>query len=285
MRILTYNTILILVFFQMSCGLNDNEAPIPGYLNFTSIGVAPYGGSNVETNSITDLYVFLDGQIQGVFPLPAKVPIPNPEKSQELTILAGIKNNGVAANPVFYPFYKSFVKTIQMEPLEVIDMPILFEYADKAKIKYYENFESINSIFTLNVGGTNGTIQKDNTDATVGVSCGKVTLGSGMTTLQLATSTGVRKTDVAGGASYVEFDYKGDGVISVGILKRSGANQLEQYKVFVPCKNEWNKIYIDFADLISPKDFDDYRILLGFSRKDNNNIANIQIDNLKHWSF
>lgn len=278
-------TFLIIALFLMSCGLGDTAAPIPGYLNITSVEVQPYGVNTSETNNITDLYVFLDGQILGVFPLPAKVPIQNPEKIQDLTILAGIKNSGVSANPVFYPFYKSFVKTIQMAPLQVMDLPVDFRYSDNAKLTFYENFENVNSIFSQNIGNTNGAIQRDVTDSTVGLSCGKVSLGSGLTTLQLATGTGIRKGDVTGGSSYVEFDYKGDGLISVGVLKRIGNNQIENYKIVVPCRNEWNKIYIEVTDLVSPKDYDDYKLLLGFSRRENNNIANIQIDNLKHWNF
>ncbi|MCB0660854.1 MAG: hypothetical protein KDC04_07960 [Saprospiraceae bacterium] len=268
-----------------SCGITDNEAPIPGYIKVTSVGVEPFGNANEETHNITDLYVFLDGQIQGVFPLPAQIPIFEPTKNQELTILAGIKNNGVGANPVFYPFYKSIVRDIVLDPLETLELPLSFKYVDNAKLGYYDNFESINSIFTHVVGSVQGSIKRDNTTSTVGQYCGKITLDSGSPSLQLTPTNHIRESEIIGGSSYVEFDYKGDGVINVGVLKRNGTNEAVNYKVLVPCKSEWNKIYVEFTAELAAKDFDDYAIVLGFTRKESNNSATIYLDNFKHWHF
>ena len=86
------------------------------------------------------------------------------------------------------------------------------------------------------------------------------------------------------GNSYVEFDYKGNQTLNVGIVSQQGANLNVNYKLIVPGRSEWNKIYVDFTEELSSAEIGDYRIVLRLTRS-NGNTAEFFIDNFKHVHF
>ena len=65
--------VLVVINF-VSCSLTDNEKPVPYFLDLKNPVVKAPGSSNNDTHKITEVWVFSNGQIQGVFPLPAIVP-------------------------------------------------------------------------------------------------------------------------------------------------------------------------------------------------------------------
>ncbi|MFN8339757.1 MAG: hypothetical protein U0T36_12140 [Saprospiraceae bacterium] len=87
------------------------------------------------------------------------------------------------------------------------------------------------------------------------------------------------------GESYIEFDYKGDGEIAVGLAKfRNGTINIE-YFLFVPGKANWNKIYVEVTDKLSSQDYEKYLVLLAFSKTGNSQESKINVDNYKHVHF
>lgn len=267
-----------------SCGIGDNEDPIPAFVKIADAKVVLPDGVN-DTEKITDIWAFADGQILGVFPLPASIPITLTGSDIELTLLAGIRNNGINDTPVFYPFYKSDVRVISPEPEEVISFNPTFQYVATAKIPVNESFEQTNSLdFDLdNNLTTNMSIVSD--DSALGNNSGLIELTNNLTFIEIASQTEIIAGENSRGASYVELDYKGEGEISIGLAKRQGAVLLVEYLVFVPGKQDWNKIYIDLTDKLSPRDYDGYRIAIGFRRTGISATSKIWIDNVKHVHF
>lgn len=281
--------LLILYLFLLtslwSCRLTDNEAPLPFYLILEDpIVVSPSSGGT-DTHKITDVWVFADGQILGVFPLPAKVPVVVTEKETEITILAGIRNNGMLDTPVFYPFYKSIVTKVSPVPNGTWTIPLLFQYVSNAKIPVNESFES-GSSFSIDLDNNPATdIISTSDDAIVGKKSGLVALSNTLKFMEVASVSRVLSGQNARGKSYIELDYKGEGEIAVGIAKTRGTVFKVNYVLFIPCKVDWNKIYIDLTNELSTPDYDEYRVVLGFSRTGFSETSRIYVDNIKHIHF
>jgi hypothetical protein len=268
-----------------SCRLSDNAAPVPYYLILEDpVVVAPLGGGQ-DSHKITDAWVFADGQILGVFPLPARIPIVAQEGSVEITILAGIRNNGMFDAPVFYPFYKSIVKSVSPKPNGSENIPLLFQYVSNAKIPVNESFESGTS-FTIDLDNNiNTEIISTGEDARTGKRSGLISLSNNQKFVEVGSSLRVLNSQNSKGKSYIELDYRGEGEIAVGIIKTRNTAFRVDYVLFVPGKPEWNKIYIDVTDVLSPGDYDEYRLALGFSRTGFSETSRIYVDNIKHVHF
>lgn len=268
-----------------SCHLLDNEQPIPAFLELNNPVVKLPDFSGNDSHKITDVWVFEDGQILGVFPLPAKVPITVTGKESEITILAGIRNNGMNDTPVFYPFYKSIVKKVQATANELITIPLEFEYISNAKIPINESFETGNS-FWLDLDNNPDTkIKVSNDTFSLGSKSGLVLLSSSLKFMEVGCNTAIKKGENARGQSYLELDYTGVGEIAIGIAKTRGITFIVEYVLFVPCRDNWNKIYVDLTDKLSQNDYDEYRIVLGFTKTGLGQYSNIYIDNIKHVHF
>ena len=276
---------VFLVFAAFSCNLTDNEAPIPAFIILENPGVVNPANNSADSHKITDVWVFSDGQILGVFPLPAKVPVIVGGLEQEITIFAGIRKNGMLDTPDFYPFYKPIIKRISPQANQIIAIPLDFSYNSTAKIPVNEGFESGN-VFSVDFDNNPATeliITGD--DASTGQRSARVALTSSISVVEVGSNIRVLGEQNARGQSYIELDYKGQGEISVGIAKiRSGIISVE-YLLFVPARFTWNKIYVDVTNSLSSRDYDEYRLVFRFIKTSQNASDFVYLDNVKHIHF
>lgn len=276
---------LLFILTLSACRLSDNNAPLPFYLELSDpTVVAPIGGG-FDTHKITDAWVFADGQILGVFPLPARVPVLVGDQDVEITILAGIRNNGMNDTPVFYPFYKSIVTKVSPVANGTTTIPLNFQYVSNVKIPVNESFEN-GSSFSIDIDGNpDSNILVSGETASLGKKSGLVLLTNSLKFMEAASVVRVLNGQNARGKSYIELDYKGEGEIAVGIAKlRAGVFKVD-YVLFVPGKPDWNKIYVDVTNVLSPTDYDEYRLVLGFSRTGVSETSRLYVDNVKHLHF
>ncbi|MBK9734614.1 MAG: hypothetical protein IPO92_06465 [Saprospiraceae bacterium] len=278
---------LLSIVFIGSCSLTDNEMPVPAFISITEVKVKAPKGPEFDTHKITDIWVFVDGQIIGIFPMPAdRIPLELVGNNDvELMFLAGIRNNGMNDTPVFYPFYQTIKKVISPKANQIIEMALEFEYVSTALIPLNESFEIGNQLSYDMDNNVMTYLTINNENASLGKNSGLASLTGNQTFFEVGTESAVRETQNARGSSYIEFDYKGEGEISVGIAKTRNGFTQKEYLLFVPGKSEWNKIYVDATDKLSPRDYDEYRIILGFRKTGSSAVSKIYIDNVKHVHF
>lgn len=285
-RLLVCFVALFGFLFFSACDINDNESPIPAFIVLESPKVTEPLTGNTDTNKILDAWVFADGQILGVFPLPARVPITTLDKEVEILILAGIRNNGMNDIPVFYPFYQSITQKVNLQANQIISIPMNFGYNSKSKIPINESFEDDVALFSVDLdNNTETNVNSFVEDASVGQKCMVASFNSNISYIEVASTVAIDKFNNLQGQSYIEFDYKGSGEIAVGILKSNSNKFTVEYVLFVPAKAEWNKIYVDVTNVLSPRDYEEYRLAFGFRRTGGNVDGKIFIDNLKHCHF
>ena len=269
----------------LSCGITDRDQPVPYYLDLKDVVVLEPNSGIPATHKITDVWVFTDNQIQGVYPLPAKVPIQWEDKETEIVIIPGIRNNGMNDTPVLYPFLESIELTMRPEKLESYTIPLTFRYRDDCKFPVNEGFEDGN-IFSFYYDPDTATkFGVTGEESRTGAKSATITLSKSGVFTEVGTATQVIRGQNLRGRSYVEFDYKGEGEIAVGIAKTVGTSIKGEYVLYVPARSEWNRIYVDLTNKTSPDDYDTYRLILGFTKTGFSAESKIYIDNFKHIHF
>ena len=130
--------LMIILSFFYSCDLVNIEENIPSIINIESIEL-----QGNHTSNITDAWVYIDNEFQGVYPLPANFPILK-KGNQKITIEAGIKKNGISSSRVNYNYFTSYkLDTVLIENKSIKLYPKV-NYS-LTNFPYNENFEGIGS--------------------------------------------------------------------------------------------------------------------------------------------
>jgi len=235
-------TYLLIILILASCQKED-VGSIPTYIKINSIELE----DNITYN-ITDAWVYINGQLQGVYELPAKFPVLN-EGNTDIKIYAGIKNNGISSDRVIYPFYSA--DTIN----ELLTINSTTETYPTVNVK--ENigdgqFDDFESNYSFNYdAGFKGVIFED---------------GNNYGSLSLSDSDSILITEInykdfplsfdnvpqQGSPTYMELDYKTNTSFLVGMYINSpNSPTLEKGLLWINPKEDWNKIYIDLTQTVS----------------------------------
>jgi hypothetical protein len=104
--------ILLTACLANSCSLFDRDEELPAFLTISEfdLEVGPFQGSS--SSNITEVMVSIDGNTLGLFELPATIPV-LANGTKEVLFSAIIKQNGVSADRVSYPLYRSFTTEVK----------------------------------------------------------------------------------------------------------------------------------------------------------------------------
>jgi hypothetical protein len=266
------------------CSFFEAEIPEPAFLDLKSPTLTNNLGQK-ETHNITDVWVFQDGQILGIFPLPSKVPYTASTASTTIKIVPGIRSNGMQDRAALYAFYEGVETTVSYNPGKTIEIPLNFGFKSNIKIPINESFEFENS-FSIDLDlNTNSKLSIDETTSSLGNKSAVMNMTSTTSFAEVASTRAILPSEISGGTSYFEFDYKGEGEIAVGVIKSRNGIFSTEYILFVPGKPNWNRIYVDITDKVQDKNFDSYRISLAFRKPDFALQSRLYIDNIKHFHF
>ena len=270
MKKITY--LLILLVFA-SCQKED-AVGIPAYIKIENI----YLGENDSNSTITDAWVYVNGQLQGVYELPAKFPVLE-EGNANIKVYAGIKNNGIASDRVIYPFYSSDTtnKVLTINASTEIYPTVNIKENIDGQFDDFDNGYSFNSdtCFQVLSGGPYGKY------------------GS----LSLSDSDSILITEInyqdfplsfenvpqQGSPTYLELDYKSNTTFLVGIyINSTNSPTLEKGLLWINPKEEWNKIYIDLTQTVSEAiGAETFSIFIKMQRDSNLDENKLDFDNIR----
>ena len=131
MRKITY---LLTIVIISSCQKED-AVGIPTYIKIDDIALI----EDDANSNITDAWVYVNDQLQGVYELPATFPV-IAEEIQNLRVKAGIKVNGIASSRLAYPFYNSYYEDITFSQNETKTISPFVSYLDSINF-FLEDFE------------------------------------------------------------------------------------------------------------------------------------------------
>ncbi len=134
--------ILLGIVFLSSCEKFKGSQEVPAYITIDSIYITTdYALQGSASAHITDAWVYVDGQIMGAFEFPAKFPV-LANGTHQVTVMAGIKKNGISATRATYDFYAPIVYNVKLGIDSVTKLKTLkTTYATNTNFVWREDFE------------------------------------------------------------------------------------------------------------------------------------------------
>ena len=264
----------ILLFF--SCEIINTEEDIPSTITIESLDV-----DGNHSSKITDAWVYIDNEFQGVFPLPANFPVLKTGQ-QEIIIEAGIKKNGISSSRENYPYFTSYEINSELLENKNTSFSPTVSYS-LSNFPYNENFEGIGTSLYVNSDYSNHTIEKiynSSNNINYGNYYAKSVISGEYGELFECNTPNfdLPKDQVV----YLEMDYKCNAPIIVGIYA-NGSSEIDKNTIIVlNKKEEWNKIYISLTEIIyNFNDASDYKLYFAIPRDTTVAQNEMYLDNIR----
>lgn len=246
-------TPLILLLFVMMIVTStcSRKVVIPAYINIPAMVItSDYLKQGSTSANITDVWVYVNGKLTGIYPLPCKFPVAT-IGTDTITIQPGIKKNAQSGDRINYPFYGSYdtILTLVAEKEYTINPRV--PYRNATKMEYFEDFE--NGGVRLKKGPLNNTdsfmITSDATEVFEGKSSGKFVLKMNSNMEYVTTDSYVLPGN--GVETYIELNYKSEADLEIGFYHNSPGSVI-RYPLLGVYKNvAWKKVYLRITEEIS----------------------------------
>lgn len=250
----------------MSCEVINPDEDIPAYIYVTEFQLetdANREGSNSER--ITEAWLSVDGAFLGAYSLPALVPVLTTGE-REISLQAGIRDNGISTTPEVYPFYETFRTTLNLSPNKVDTIRPNTSYSERTRFAFIDDFDRGATLFQdIRIGSTENAMRAVENMVFEGQASGRIRLDPDNPAVELATVT--RYDDLTENSPfvYLEVNYKSDVPVVFGLIGYQGAFPSPGTPLFDPgfrAREEWNKIYFNLSPLIANSNFDEFQVAL-----------------------
>jgi len=275
---LVLSSLYIIILCQ--CNLINPEEEFPSYLYIDTISlntIVATQGSN--SHKITDAIVYVKGEFWGIYELPAKI-LYFGNDSTRIIVQPGIKENGNSFKRVAYPFYTTFIQKVWAAPLHIDTLDISTSYTPSTVFLFNETFDAGN-ILEAEDNHAPVEIETDPVNVLEGGRCVKMTMDTSfpigvMRTISTYTLDANSVLDL-----YLEMNYRSETDMDIYFMGIIGSTVIQTYKVTIPDRDHWNKIYINFTpELLSIRP-DQFRISINADHDVENTSTTIWIDNMK----
>jgi len=272
--------LLIALMFTYSCEVFHPKIEVPSYVKIDNISLTtnyPVEGTN--SSKITDAWVYIDGNLIGIFTLPSKFPV-LAQGNHEIIIKPGIKVNGIAMARGYYPFYQQFSSTINFKPdvTETINPTVHYEN-NPLIFQWMEDFET-SGVTLEKFGSSDTTIEKTSIASQVfeGNYSGIINLTSEKPYALVATINNY-VLPKASKPVFIEMNYKTNNAFKVLIY----GNATEAIEVLTINPNtDWNKIYLNVTPMSNySSNYTYYKIAFEATKSSDIEEGIILLDNIK----
>lgn len=256
----------VAMFSFSSCNRFEGSQEIPAYIHVDAFSLTTnYEFEGSASHNITDVWLYIDGNLQGCYELPATIPVLERGK-HDIILYPGVKLNGISQTRVIYPFYKPYsVEDFELEEKRVDTMcPSITYYSpDESTIEFefIEDFER--QVMLENAANSDTTIIRTERDSPENWNdefnnshySGYVWLGvtDSNDTIDYFCILSDEYHDLPdqGNSIILEMDYKSNEIFQVGLrAKISGEEIFPLYNVN-PSPDKWNKIYLNLGPRIT----------------------------------
>ncbi len=264
-------TYLVALLIISACQKEESNTT-PCYLKINTITL----DENNTTTNITDAWVYIDDQLQGVYELPANFPV-LAVGEHKLRIKAGIKSNGIASSRITYPFFASFIDTVMFIPDTIIAINSTVSYLEDAHF-FLEDFEGAG--LNLETTAISDTTLLEFTDM-LGNQYGGGVLDDLLITFEIATDE-LLDLPQAGAPVFLELDYKANTQFLVGVYVNYPQSVVQKDLLWINPKQDWNKIYINLTQSISEGiNATSFKVFIGMKRDFSLDKNELYFDNVK----
>lgn len=282
------NTICLLsatLIIISSCKKFNKEEPIPSYIKITKSTLSCDSILQGTTNSnISDIWVNIEGNRQGIYELPVNFPVIGTGSSL-ITLRAGIKTNGIAASRIIYPFFSTINIDTTLTPENQLTLAPVFTYLPETIFSWLENFQG--NGFSLARTSKSDTLMYTKSDSINPLQKYGVFYIDAIRQNFYYKSTDHYVLPSNGSAVFLELDYQCDHPFVFGLIINKYQQSIETPVIYLnPHPNSFNHIYIDLSYIVSQNsDALDYDIFFGASLYSTYTKGEVKIDNIKLIHF
>ena len=265
--------LVILVISIFSC--TKENSSIPAYVEINTVNLLTDPNFGESTENISDIWFYVDDVLQGVYEIPVQFPILE-QGTKNIRIRAGVKANGISSTRIQYPFYSSYIDTIELNEDESINISPEFTY-NNAYQAIIEDFESSGTIIdsTLNSEIDFSIITEDQLNYYAYAKIDTPNINFEVSTQDLILPQ-------QGAPVYLEIDYKCSTEFLVGVYVNYSQNVEKKDLIWVTSKEDWNKIYINLTQTISESiGAVSFKVFVNMRRMGDSNSEEISFDNVK----
>ena len=284
-----YLYFFVLLSFGLSSCVKNNPLPVWLEINkwtLTSNGAAGINDPGALSHNFSDVWIYIDGKVIGVFELPCKIPV-LVSGNCKVVLYPAIKNNGMASTKKIYPFVEPFETTLDLKEGETYTFNPVTKYFTNTQFTI-ENFET-NSISYVK----DASISSPNLNLVVVPngpwgSYGQLAITSA-DSLWVGVS-GPMFLPKSGAEVYLEFDYKNTNSILTGLLEIQLGGAVIDHGGYTASRQktdlQWKKIYLDLKEVVSntPNGYQ-YRQYLRMLLDPSLSSSEVSIDNIKVVHF
>jgi hypothetical protein len=266
---------LLILSCLFSCEVFNVDEDIPSMISIESIEV-----DGNYTSKISDAWIYIDNEFQGVFPLPANLPILKTGQ-QDIIVEGGIKKNGISSSRVNYPYFTSFEISAELLENQNLTLNPKVNYSFN-NFPYDEDFEGVGTSLSVISDSTSHTLEKiyDSSNINFGNYYAKSVISGEFGELFECNTPDFdlpKNQEV-----YLEMDYKCNSLIVVGIYANGSSAIDKNTIIYLNQKDDWNKIYISLTEIIANySDAQDYKLFFAMPRDTSFAQNEMFLDNIK----
>ena len=278
---------LFIVFFGLitlsGCG---KDIPPPTYLSIDEFTLDPNIDVNFGqlTHAFMDVYVYVDGQNFGVFPLPCVIPL-NLEGVKELRLMPAVRANGQSGAKIRYPFVEHHVQLVDFVRLDTVHIQPRTQYYSTTQV-WYEDFEDA-AIQIESTVLSNVTLTRSNDPSILEARNGNF---FGLVQLNETENFWDARTNAdwplaPNRPAFIEIDFYNTNSFQTGLRSSGNAGlNMIQHVLIVPQREgelRWRKMYIDIGALVGRVGVGNTFNLMLSSILDGGSEGTVAIDNIK----
>ena len=251
MRSLNYLLLAITALFFANCDIINPEEEVPAYLEIQPYEFSVIGGQGSASEKLSYAWLYVNDEYLGLYPLPATVPV-LATGTTEIVLDPGINDNGIAATPDIYPFYKRFETVVELSENQTTIIQPVTSYIDDARFLMIEDFESNNHFFQDDLDNNDSTNVETIRDSVFeGSGSGRIYINKDFPLIEVG-AVRFLEFPPSGTSVYVEMDYKAEAPMFVGWVAYDafGARIQNFLDRGVNPKDQWTKIYFNFRETI-----------------------------------
>lgn len=277
-------TVFLFALCLSGCG---KDIPPPTYLRIDEYTLEPNIDLNMGqlTHGIMDVWVYIDNENYGVFPVPCVIPL-NLEGVKEVRLQAGVRSNGNSAKKIKYPFFEHHVETVNFKRLDTIHIQPKTKYYSTTQV-WYEDFEDaavqINSTPLSNVELIKSS-DPNILQARNGNFFGFVQLTEEQNFWDAVTNA--NWSIPVNRPAYLEIDFYNTNPIQTGLRSTGSAGLNNMMHVLIvnqkPEELRWRKMYIDLSQMVAAVGVGNtFNFMMSSIRMDGVEDTFLAIDNIK----
>ncbi len=252
---------MVLTIGLGSCNVINPEEPKATVVHLQPFQFNIEPGQGSGTNRITETWVNANGSFLGVVTPPVDIYYLDQGETR-FTFYPGIRNNGIASDPIQYPMFA--VDSFEFLAGEGVGIEIqpVTSYKPGTVFSLLADFELSNPFTDNRDTVAASEMIRSSVDVFEGQFSGQMVLSAEAYFIEVGHAVPMSGLPTDGKPTYLEFRYKSEVEFSIGILGINLDGQsASKFFYLVRPSPEWNMLYIDLTDRLAESASPAYKIL------------------------